>query len=93
MSTFYIIVKNSVNGTSSPTLEHSKNFHITRVADSPSAGCSATKVELETMFESCFENFGNVSIKNSAMDLLFSNLQAFKLQPLTLPVLKITESP
>ena len=79
MSTFYIIVKNSVNGTSSPTLEHSKNFHITRVADSPSAGCSTTN--------------GNISIKNSAMDLLFSNLQAFKLQPLTLPVLKITESP
>ena len=77
---------------SSPTLELSKNFHLTGVADSPSTDSSATKFQLQIIFERCFENAGKCSMKNSAMKFLFSKLQAFKLQPLALKlrVLKIT---
>ena len=32
-----------------------KTFHSTGLADSPSTGCRATKFELQTIFEKCFE--------------------------------------
>ena len=77
----------------SPTLKHSKNFHFTGVGDLPSRGCSATKFELQPIFERCFENVRKCSMKSSAVQFLFRKLQSFKLQPLALRVLKITEIP
>ena len=61
--------------------------------DSRSTGCSAAKFELQTIFERCFENVRKCFMKSSAVKFLFSKLQSFKLQPLALRVLKITEIP
>ena len=36
--------------SSSRTLELWKNFHLTKVADSQSTGCSASKFELQAIF-------------------------------------------
>ena len=56
-----------VTRRSSPTLKLSKNFQFTGVGDSLSAGCSATKFELE--------NVGKCFMKSSPMKFLFSKLQ------------------
>ena len=60
---------------------------------SPSTGCSATRFELQTLFERCFQNVRKCFMKSCAIKLLFSKLQSLKLQPLTLCVLKITQIP
>ena len=78
---------------SCPTLNLSKNFYFTEVGDSLFTGCSAAKFELQTIFERCFENVKKCFMKSSAVKFLFSKLQSFKLQPLALRVLKITEIP
>ena len=82
-----------VSRRSFPTLEHSKNFHFPGVGDSPSTGCSATKFELQTISERRFENVRKCFMKSSAVKFFFSKLQSFKLKPLALRVLKITEIP
>ena len=79
-----------VTKSRSRTLELLKN---SGVADSPLGGCRATKFELQTIFGRYFENVGILSMKTSAMEFLFSKLQAFKLKSLALCALTITEIP
>ena len=59
--------------------------------DSPFTGCSASKFALQTIFERCFENVRKCFMKSSAAKFLFRKLQSFKLHPLALCILKITE--
>ena len=61
ISAFYIFVKNSITcigmlrKVALLLYNFRKTFHSTGLADSPSTGCRATKFELQTIFEKCFE--------------------------------------